>query len=221
LPIADCRLPNDLHLIGNRQSAIGNEDPGQRIWVCGSTGPGEELIILRTFRALLEKFPGLRLVIVPRKPERFEEVAEQIVREGFPLVRRSRPDANLPDDAVVLGDTMGELRAFYALAEVAFVGRTLVDLGSKQHGSDMIEPAALAKPTVVGPFTGNFAEVMNQFLAAKAMQVVANEAELLAATEALFADRGTAAALGKKARQVVVNNQGATKRSAEVILNLL
>jgi len=230
MPKSDCQLPRGPQpnllvspregspTFGIRHSAFGI---AQRIWVCGSTGPGEEQIILRVFKSLLGKFPGLRLVIVPRKPERFNEVAELIVREGFPLVRRSRPDADPPDDAVVLGDTMGELRAFYSLAEVVFVGRTLVDLGSKQHGSDMIEPAALAKPTVVGPFTGNFAEVMNQFIAAKAMKVVHTEAELLAATQALLANRDAAAEMGRNARATVIANQGATQRSAEVILKFV
>src|SRR6185295_12989890 len=129
---------------------------GERIWVCGSTGPGEEQIVLRQFRTLLTKHARLRLVIVPRKPERFEEVAELIAAEGFAVLRRSHTlrSANVEQKVavsstvlppVILGDTMGELRKFYSLADVVFVGRTVVDLGSRQHGSDMIEPAALGK----------------------------------------------------------------------------
>src|SRR5258708_7146895 len=107
-------------------------------------------------------------------------------REGakFPCVRRSRKgDAvAMPSGSavppVVLGDTMGELRKFYALADVAFVGRTLVNLGPSQHGSDMIEPAALGRPVIVGPFTGNFAEAMNKLRAAEAVMEVVDEATL-------------------------------------------
>src|SRR5205085_4783192 len=119
----------------------------------------------------------------PRKPERIDEVAQLISLSGLELVRRSqsqivparREQSQIP---VVLGDTMGELRQFYSLADVVFVGRTLVDLGPRQHGSDMIEPAALGKPVIVGPFTGNFAEAMSRFVAADAMIVVDNEEAL-------------------------------------------
>src|SRR5439155_3933873 len=118
----------------------------------------------KTYRELLNRQPNLRLVIVPRKPERFDEVAELMKRE-FPVLRRSNPIAPDPSQ-VILGDTMGELRKFYALADLVVVGRTLVDLGSSQHGSDMIEPAALAKPTIVGPYTGNFADAMTKLVQA-------------------------------------------------------
>ena len=151
--------------------------PGQRVWVCGSTGPGEEAILLPMYRQLLTQFPELRLVIVPRKPDRFDEVADLIIAGGFSVVRRSTLPAPPSLDwarPIILGDTIGELRKFYALADVVFVGRTLADLGHRQHGSDMIEPAALGKPVVVGPFTANFAEAMNCFRQADAMVVVQN-----------------------------------------------
>ena len=93
------------------------------------------------FRRLREKFTDLRLVIVPRKPERFDEVAGLIAGAGFEVVRRSKGGSGSGKSAVILGDTIGELRKFYVLAEIVFVGRTLVDLGSRQHGSDMMEPA--------------------------------------------------------------------------------
>src|SRR5439155_9849604 len=80
---------------------------------------------------------------------------------------------------VILGDTMGELRTFYSIADVVFVARTLVNLGPSQHGSDMIEPAALGKPVIVGPFTGNFAEAMNKFRAADAIMEVVDEQSLV------------------------------------------
>ena len=126
---------------------INSADP---LWVCGSTGPGEEEICLQIYRKLLNDFPNLRLAIIPRKPERFDEVAEIMRRNGFPVLRRSKGDVPLNNRPVILGDTMGELRKFYSLASVVFVGRTLLDQGQRQRGSDMIEPAALAKPTIVG-----------------------------------------------------------------------
>ncbi|MGD0540477.1 MAG: hypothetical protein ABSB33_03055, partial [Tepidisphaeraceae bacterium] len=122
---------------------------------------------------------------------------------------------------IILGDTIGELRKFYALADAVFVGRTLVDLGHRQHGSDMIEPAALAKAVVVGPFTANFAEAMNCFRRAEAMMVVQNARELEATIATLLSDSAAASRLGLRAREVVKNRQGATQRHARIILDTL
>lgn len=248
---------------------LGGDQP---VWVCGSTGPGEEQVILSAYRALLAKHPTLRLVIVPRKPERFDEVAQEIIDAGFGLVRRSgrpvpgrsgRAGGGMPRAAsdgagtnaaagseasgpatpaemnrdkpgafppaalshagpvVVLGDTMGELRKFYAIARVVFVGRTLVDLGAKQHGSDMIEPAALGKPVIVGPFTGNFTDVMRRFRASNAMGEIATTEQLIERTDQLLAGADQADAMGQRARQVVIDGQGATSRHVDEILKLL
>jgi 3-deoxy-D-manno-octulosonic-acid transferase len=207
---------------------VGLEVGKELIWVCGSTGPGEEEIVLWVYGELVKKFAGLRVVIVPRKPERFEEVAGMILEKGFGLVRRSAPTLTLPrstrggeKSAVVLGDTIGELRKFYALGDVVFVGRTLVDLGHRQHGSDMIEPAALGKAVVVGPFTGNFAEAMNCFRETGAMIEVQTAGKLQNAIEGLLSDRARAKEMGEKAREVVRANQGATERHARLILDTL
>jgi 3-deoxy-D-manno-octulosonic-acid transferase len=211
--------------------------PGiEKIWVCGSTGPGEEQIVLDVYARLRLTYPGLRLVIVPRKPERFNEVAELIRSRGYPLIRRSearvkpvspQTESGADQPAVVLGDTMGELRGFYSLADVVFVGRTLVDLGPRQRGSDMIEPAALAKPMVIGPFTDNFAEPVNRLREADgvieaqptgdadASQVLYSAlAELLAAPD-------RALEMGRRAQEVVRKNQGATARNVEAVLTFL
>ncbi len=194
--------------------------PGEIIWLCGSTGPGEEEILLRIYRDLLAQFPQLRLIIVPRKPERFDEVAGPIQQAGFGLLRRSEKKIG-EAGAVILGDTMGELRRFYSLADVVFVGRSLVDLGSRQHGSDMIEPAALAKPIVVGPWTGNFADAMNRFRAAGAIAEVRSESELRQTLERWLNDRAGAMEIGRRAQEVVRNNQGATQRHAKIVLDAL
>jgi 3-deoxy-D-manno-octulosonic-acid transferase len=205
-------------------ATVGLRPGAERVWVCGSTGPGEEQLALDAYRALLAKFPNLRLVLVPRHPQRFDDVAQLIERAGFPLTRRSamRLHSSLithqsSPPPVVLGDTMGELRKFYSLAEVVLVGRTILDLGPRQHGSDMIEPAALARPVVVGPFTGNFAEVMNAFRAADAMAEVREPGELAPTIERLLADPGVAAEMGRRAQDVVRREQGATERHVALI----
>jgi 3-deoxy-D-manno-octulosonic-acid transferase len=205
-------------------AAVGLLPGKEPIWVCGSTGPSEEEILLPIYRRLLQRFTDLRLVIVPRKPERFDEVAALIAGRGFSIVRRSQPGAPPPQglpSPVILGDTIGELRKLYSMANVVFVGRTLVDLGHRQHGSDMIEPAALAKPVVVGPFTANFAEAMNCFREANAMKIVQNAQELESTIATLLSDLTAAKEMGLRAREVVKNQQGATARHARIILDTL
>jgi 3-deoxy-D-manno-octulosonic-acid transferase len=204
--------------------------PGaEPIWVCGSTGPGEEEIILQAYRQLLGKHSRLRLVIVPRKPARFDEVAAKIEDARFICVRRSQAQAGgrvaMPSGSavppVILGDTMGELRKFYSMADVVFVGRSLTNLGASQHGSDMIEPAALGKPVIVGPYTANFSEAMNKFRAADAVMEVVDEPTLVQTVSVLLYSPDQAAAMARRAQQVVVKEQGATLRHAEVIVGLL
>jgi 3-deoxy-D-manno-octulosonic-acid transferase len=218
--IAD-RIDGDAELA----AAVGLFPGPQTIWVCGSTGPGEEPIILRVYRQLLGRFNRLRLVIVPRKPERFDEVAELIEAMRFHSVRRSSGQPPVADGGmvppVVLGDTMGELRKFYSIADVVFVGRSLVDLGSKQHGSDMIEPAALAKPVVVGPWTGNFKDVMRKLHQAQGVLIAEDESQLQESIALLLNSPGQAMAIGQRAQTVVQREQGATERHVQIILELL
>jgi 3-deoxy-D-manno-octulosonic-acid transferase len=229
------------HVDGDTElaAAVGLHPADEPIWVCGSTGPGEESVVLDAYAELLKKHPNLRLVISPRKPERFDEVARLIESCGYGLIRRrdslsvvrgpwseekkheQRTTDNGQRTTVILGDTMGELRKFYSLAAVVFVGRTLLDLGPSQHGSDMIEPTALGKPVIVGPFTGNFAEPMRQFRAAHAVVEITQPDMLASAVANLLTDSKTAATLARAAQQVVRDHRGATARHAKVLLDLL
>lgn len=211
-------------------------DGSRRLWVCGSTGDGEERILLEAYRQLLEKCgrqhggcgavsvgfdrPPL-LCLVPRKPERFDEVAGEILRAGFACRRRSTcPDSteSVPcDDAtVLLGDTTGELRKFYALADVVFVGRSLVPLG----GSDPIEAAALAKLVVVGPHMDNFAEPVRALSAAGAIRTVSSPGDLVHCILEWLLHPDLSRKLGERGRQTVLEQQGATRKTAEFIATL-
>jgi 3-deoxy-D-manno-octulosonic-acid transferase len=226
--IADS-VPGDQQLAADLKILPGDGP----LLVCGSTGPGEETLLLEVYRRLLADHPTLRLAIIPRKPERFDEVAGLIARAGFELLRRSKclqtPVSEVPRRAgfdgaippVILGDTMGELRKFYSLASVVFVGRSLVDLGSRQWGSDMIEPAALAKPVAIGPWTHNFAEAVRSFKAADAMVEVADAAALTATLHRWLSDPESATQIGRRAQAVVRENQGATQKHIDVILGQL
>jgi len=208
-------------------AAIGL-DSTRPLWVCGSTGPGEERIILEAYHQLRQKQSDVELAIVPRKPERFDEVAALIRDAGYDCIRRSRhPDGSAPPASagsprVWLGDTLGELRKFYTLATVVFVGRSLVPMG----GSDPMEVAALARPIVVGPYMENFSLPVACLEQAGAIRIVrpANEdvASLLCReVGALLNDTALARTLGTAARQVVLDNQGATERTATALSGLL
>jgi 3-deoxy-D-manno-octulosonic-acid transferase len=196
-----------------------------RLWVAGSTGPGEERMILDCFGTLLgtEGLEGVRLVLVPRKPERFDEVARLVESAGFPLLRYSlvktgRYHPGSGDcEAVILGDTMGDLRGFYSLAEVVFVGRSLVPMG----GSDMIEAVALGKPVVVGPHTENFAETVRLLREGDGLEVADDIGQLADITRRLLGDPRRATTLGRNGRRVIVGQQGATRRTVEAVVEFL
>ncbi|MBW8041579.1 MAG: 3-deoxy-D-manno-octulosonic acid transferase [Planctomycetes bacterium] len=196
---------------------------GERLWVAGATGPGEEKIILDVFTNLTtqQQFKDLRLVIVPRKPERFDEVAQLIKDAGFDFVRYSdikNSDAKCPDKTpVILGDTMGDLRKFYSLATIIFVGRTLVPMG----GSDMIEAAALGKPTLFGPHAFNFRQTVDALLKDEGAVMVKDEQDLLQAMQKCLSDPDFTRKIAQNGQEVIKKNQGATKKTINQITKLL
>jgi len=269
---------------------------GARLWVAGGTGDEEEKIILGVYQSLLQdpRLDGLRLAIVPRKPERFNEVAELIERMGFPLVRYSQlkgtprgegigtPNAKdrvwepgpplrreailaspsqeettssatknaesvpasenarakrpreeeqgqdalatkdkggmpSPRSAVILGDTMGDLRKFYSLATVIFVGRSLVPMG----GSDMMEAAALGKCTIFGPHAFNFRQTVEVLLQGEGAIQVSDRNSLQKAMARCLSDPAYAGRVAQAGQAVIRQNQGATARTMEVLYHVL
>jgi 3-deoxy-D-manno-octulosonic-acid transferase len=194
-----------------------------RLWVAGGTGDDEEKIILDVYQWLKEdpSFTDLRLAVVPRKPERFDEVAQLIEQMGLPLVRYSRikgtPGRGVCDnDTVILGDTMGDLRKFYSLATVVFVGRTLVPMG----GSDMMEAAALGKCTIFGPHTFNFRQTVEALLADQGAIEVVDADDLRVVMTRCLAEPAYAETIARRGRQVIQKNQGATARTLDHIARL-
>ncbi len=196
----------------------------EKLWVAGGTGNDEEKNILEVYRQLQhgEKFRNLRLLIVPRKPERFNEVAYLIEHYGFDVVRYSNHKGKAPprksdSRTVILIDTMGDLRKFYSLATFIFVGRSLVNMG----GSDMMEAAALGKCTMFGPYAFNFQQTVNALLRGKGAIQVKNANDLLQAMKRCFNDPGLAKKIARNGQRVIRSNQGATRKTIEQIDNIL
>jgi 3-deoxy-D-manno-octulosonic-acid transferase len=190
---------------------------GRPVVVAGSTMKGEEALVLDAFRRLRAVAPSALLIIAPRHPERFDDVAAQCRSEGYKTLRRSE----LPIDAepradVVVVDTIGELATIYQLATVVFVGGSLVPTG----GHNILEPAAFGKPIVFGRHMENFAEIAAIFLANDAAVTVSDGA-LDTALVALMTDPVRRARLGAAARALVEANRGAKDRSLEVLSALL
>jgi len=197
---------------------------GAKLWVAGGTGDEEEKIILDVYQSLVQdhRFESLRLAVVPRKPERFNEVAELIERMGLPLVRYSQlkgTTSRATDNtkAVILGDTMGDLRKFYSLATVIFVGRSLVPMG----GSDMMEAAALGKCTLFGPHAFNFRQTVDVLLQAQGALQVIDRDDLRKTLEKCLSDPAYANKIAQSGQAVIRQNQGATARTMEILRKVL
>ena len=196
----------------------------ERLWVAGATGNDEEKILLDVYQNLKQqnRFSDLRLTIVPRKPERFDEVAQLIERRGFPLIRYSQiknNTAQLPanNQTIILGDTMGDLRKFYSLATIIFVGRSLVPMG----GSDMTEAAALGKCTIFGPHAFNFKQTVDVLLKDNGAIMVKDKQELLQTMQKCLSDFAFAQSIAKNGQEVIRKNQGATAKSIDQIAKFL
>jgi len=188
------------------RDAIGE----RRIWIAASTREGEEELVLAAWRSIA--MPGALLVLVPRHPQRFGEIAELLVREGVTFVRRS---AGLPeaDTAVWLGDSMGEMAAYYTLAEVAFIGGSLLPLG----GQNLIEAAACGCPVIVGPHTFNFQQATADAISAGAAERVSDAAGLALAINRLFGTGNELDQMRRAAASFAAAHRGATARTMDLI----
>ena len=193
---------------------------GQRpVLLCASTREGEEELILDAFlRAGLPDHA--LLLIVPRHPQRFDAVEKLVAARGLAMQRRSALAENplvAPATQVLLGDSMGEMFAYYAACDCAFVGGSLLPLG----GQNLIEPAALGKPVLIGPHTFNFALVTEQAIAAGGAALVPDAGALMAQASSLLQDRLRLAAMGEKALAFAAQHRGATPRTVAAIRPLL
>ncbi len=186
------------------------------VWIAASTHEGEDEVILAAHRQLLEHHGDALLILVPRHPERFNSVFA-LCSAQFPTVRRSSTAAVAADTAVLLGDTMGELLFLYALADIAFVGGSLVPNG----GHNLLEPAALSLPVISGPHLFNFLEIAAMLRDAGALQEVDDAQGLAAEIRRLIELPQDARRMGEAGRAVMKANQGALQRLLDGLGRLL
>ena len=190
------------------------------VWLAASTREGEEALILAAWNKALGN--GLRkvgagatalLILVPRHPQRFDDVARIVAEHGFSLQRRSENAAIEATTEVLLGDSMGEMFAFYAAADVAFIGGSLLDFGSQ----NLIEAAACGTPILVGPSTRNFAEAAREAVACGAALAICDADELVAQVGAMLADGQARQRMAAAGRAFTERHRGATARTLELI----
>jgi 3-deoxy-D-manno-octulosonic-acid transferase len=187
------------------------------VWIAASTHDGEDAVLLDAHRHLLAIHPDALLILVPRHLERFETVFAQIRQQGFQASRRSTGEAVGAGTQVLLGDTMGELLFLYALADLAFVGGSLVASG----GHNLLEPAALGKPVLSGPHLFNFLEIAELLRKAGALIEVDDASGLTTALRRLIELPRDAERMAAAGQTVMRANQGALGRLLEGLGNLL
>ena len=234
----DCGAPPvRVHALGNLKYDVASrrgEPPAavtelfdrlrpRAVWIAASTMPGidatdidEDEAVVRAFHSLAPKNPGLLLILVPRKPERFDAAAERLRNAGVRFHRRShaRIDPSLELPCVLLLDSIGELSSLFPLADVVFMGGTL----ARRGGHNLLEPAACGRAIVSGPRLENFASIAGEFRRNEALDEIAGADELAGAVQALLDDRERRNALGARALEVASRHRGLVRKAAQEIL---
>lgn len=209
----DVQLPADLRARG---AALRAEwGPSRSVWAAVSTHEGEETIILEALKQIRVSFPEILLILVPRHPERFSRVHQICEQAHFTVALRSRRDPVQAGTQILLGDTMGEVMLFYAAANLAFVGGSLVPVG----GHNLIEPAVLGLPVLSGPQLHNFVDISQLLLQGGGASIVNNADELSAKVIELLSDPLKCNDMGQKAQAVINANTGALAKHLHWIQN--
>lgn len=203
-PTPEQQLPPTFYELSQQQRPI---------LVAASTREGEEAKVLAAFRQCLDRRPELLLILVPRHPERFDSVHRLCREQGLNTVRRSAGDAYDHATQVFLGDSMGEMRYYYAIADLAFVGGSLVDTGCH----NILEPAAQGVPVLIGPSRFNFETASNLLQEAGALIIVKDPEDLAVQVLRLLDNPPWREAMGRAGRQTVESNRGCLHRIAAII----
>ena len=202
-------------LVDSLRKALA-ESGATPVLVCGSTVDEEEPLLLRAFENILASYPQAVMILAPRHPERFDEVSRLLERLGIHFFKRSLWAGEAVAGGVLLVDTIGELAALYSLADIAFVGGSLVPRG----GHNIIEPAQHGVAIMVGPHTDDFRDIVRLFQSHDALRVV-GPAELPLVFMELISNAGARTALGQRAAAILRSQTGATVRTAEALQELL
>jgi 3-deoxy-D-manno-octulosonic-acid transferase len=196
---------------------------GETVFVAGSTQEPEEQLALETWLQLRRQHSQLRLILIPRHRERFDEVAALVTSRNLPLLRRSsaqdssQQHAETDNKPIILLDTIGELSACWGLAEVAFVGGSFGNRG----GQNMMEPAAYGAGVLFGPNTWNFRDIVERFREADGCVQLQSSHQLTSTVDELLNDSARRHQLGRNAQKAVLQQQGATARTAELLHEVL
>lgn len=193
----------------------------EAVFVAGSTQPVEDELVVKTYITLSEKFPALRLIIVPRHMQNVSSLIDLLGRSGLQFVRRSEPGETIPRTGqprpVIVVDVVGELAAWWQLADIAYVGGSMGSRG----GQNMIEPAAAKAAVSFGPRTENFRDVVSMLLTEQAATVVRDQIELLEFIERCLNNSEWRCAMGQAAYRIVAEQQGATQRTCDLVTQQL
>jgi 3-deoxy-D-manno-octulosonic-acid transferase len=197
--------------------ALRSQVGGRPVLLCASTRDGEETLILDALHRIA--VDDLLLVLVPRHPQRFDEVAGMLAQRGLAMCRRSTLNgAPLPGDVrILLGDSMGEMFAYYAMSDVAFIGGSLLPLG----GQNLIEACAVGKPVLIGPHTFNFGSISEDAINAGAALRVFGEDQMLSESMRLLNDHDSREAMSRNAREFALRHRGATFRTVALLHTLI
>lgn len=205
----DIEAPSGMLELGKQLRTLFGAN--RKIFLAASTREGEEELILQTLSRLA--MPGLLTVIVPRHPQRFDEVASLLNKNGITFQRRSKNEPVSPDTQVVLGDSMGEMFAYYAASDIAFIGGSLLPFG----GQNLIEACVVGTPVLIGPHTYNFAEATRLAVEAGAAAQVKNTDELLDALQRLLEQPEALGEMRQQCAGFIEANRGATEKSLRII----
>jgi 3-deoxy-D-manno-octulosonic-acid transferase len=211
----DAAIPPASAIVASLGSALQRTASGPVI-VCGSTVEGEEGLLLRAFENVLASHPRAVMILAPRHPERFEEAAALLQQLGIRFWKRSLWSGETLAGGVLLVDTIGELASLYALADVAFVGGSLVPRG----GHNILEPAQHGVPIIVGNHTENFRDIVTLFQSRDGVRIV-GPAELPLVLLELIANQEERKALGRRAAEAAQSQKGATERTLQFLKELL
>ncbi|MCX5697970.1 MAG: 3-deoxy-D-manno-octulosonic acid transferase [Candidatus Omnitrophica bacterium] len=199
-----------------------NLRPEERLLVAGSTHPGEEVVVLSAYKKLAENSGGLRLLIAPRHPQKAKEISRLVLKYGFHPVfiselNQSLTPHYLPLTTIFILDTVGQLMNYYAIADIVFMGGSLI----KKGGHNILEPALFAKPILFGRYMFNFRDIADLFLQNHGAILVQRKEELPLKLKFLLDNPALMLQLGKAAQELVLNNQGAADRNLHIIKGLM